>query len=141
MSIQRTWDPKRWNRNVHRAMGNFKDAQQLNAYLDAVQGRVFEIQKEYTLKNQLLTPQMVIQKLTSLKSEKAHMLIEVFQYHNNQFEKLVGLEFSNGTFKKFKTALNSISWSTSRDKPAGFIIIEGLKYNSKSNSWEKGKNP
>src|SRR5688500_4140312 len=103
MSIQRNWDPKRWNQNVHRATGNSKNAHDFNSYLDAIQGRIFEIQKEYTLKNQPLTPQMVIQKLISLKPDKTHTLVEVFQYHNDQFEKLVGAEFSNGAFKKFKT--------------------------------------
>ena len=62
----------------------------------------------YTLKNQPLSPQLVIQKLTSIKADKPHCLLEVFQYHNDQFEKLVDLEFAVGTFKKFKTALNSL---------------------------------
>jgi hypothetical protein len=89
-------------------VGNSKEAHQLNAFLDAVQGRIFEIHKEYTLKNQPLTPQLVIEKLTSIKADKQRSIIEVFEYHNDQFEKLVGIEFSNGTFKKFNTVLSSL---------------------------------
>lgn len=40
--------------------------------------------------------------------EKRYSLIEVYQYHNDQFEKLVGSEFSYGTYKKFKSALKSL---------------------------------
>src|SRR5687768_3723472 len=32
-----------------------------------------------------------------------------------------------------------INWAKSPDHPAGFIIIEDLKYNTKSGKWEKGK--
>jgi site-specific recombinase XerD len=32
----------------------------------------------------------------------------VYTYHNEQFKQLVGKEFSNGTYKKFKSALSSL---------------------------------
>ena len=40
--------------------------------------------------------------------EKRPGLLEVYKYHNLQFEKLVGLEYSAGTFRKFKSAIKSL---------------------------------
>jgi hypothetical protein len=80
----------------------------LNAFLDAIQGRIYEIQKDYTLRKEPLTAELVIQKLVSTAQGNLHSIVEVFEYHNDQFEKLVGSEYSVGTLKKFKTALSSL---------------------------------
>lgn len=55
-----------------------------------------------------LSAEHVRSEILNKKEEKQHSLIEVYKYHNNQFEKLVGLEFAHGTFKKFKSALKSL---------------------------------
>jgi hypothetical protein len=69
----------------------------LNAFLDAIQCRIYELQKEFTLKNQPLSSEIVIKRLTSVRNDKQHSLIGVFEYHNDQFEKLVGLQYSKRT--------------------------------------------
>lgn len=76
--------------------------------MDAIQGNIFAIQKEYALRNEPLSAEHVRSEILNKKEEKQHSLIEVYKYHNNQFEKLVGLEFAHGTFKKFKSALKSL---------------------------------
>ena len=108
-SIQRTCDPSKWIQKAGRANGTKEEIKSLNAYLDAVHGQVQEIQKEATLRNEIITSQEVRSKILHKDgSVKQQSLLGVFDYHNKQFEKLVGLEFSNGTYKKFKVAYNSI---------------------------------
>jgi site-specific recombinase XerD len=102
-----------------RASGTKEDAKILNAYLDTIQGNIFTVQKEYALRNQPITAEQVRSKILHKEEEKQHRLIEVYKYHNEQFEKLVGLEFAKGTLKKFKSALKSLE---------AFI---GWKYNTK----------
>ncbi|WP_369127533.1 phage integrase SAM-like domain-containing protein [Terrimonas pollutisoli] len=80
----------------------------LNAYLDAIQGNIFAFQKKYTLRNEPLSAEQVKSKILNRTEEKQHSLIEVYKYHNDKFEKLVGLEFAHETFKKFKSALSSL---------------------------------
>jgi len=60
------------------------------------------------LRNEPVTATQVRAKILHTSQEKKHSLIEVYQYHNDQFEKLVGSEFSYGTYKKFKSALKSL---------------------------------
>ncbi len=119
MTVQRTVDPQKWNQATGRAKGSKSEIVQLNSYLDAIQGKIYTIQKEHELKNEPLTSDIVKQKLLGLSNQKQHYLLEVFQYHNDQFEALVGKEYAYGTFKKFKSVLKSltnfIKWKYQKD--------------------------
>src|SRR5690606_2361953 len=42
------------------------------------------------------------------KGEKTKMLIQLFEEHNQQMEKLIGVEFALGTFKRYTTTKNHI---------------------------------
>lgn len=89
-SVQRSWEPgAKWNKNIGRATGTKEEAKNLNAYLDAIQGNIFAVQKECVLRNEPLTAEQVRCKVLHKSEEKQHTLIEVYQYHNDQFEKLV----------------------------------------------------
>jgi len=107
-SVQRKCEVKRWNQKTGRAIGVKEEAKSLNAFLDAIQANIFQIQKEYALRNEPATAEQVRAKLLHKNEEKKHSLIEVYHYHNDQFEKLVGSEFSYGTYKKFKSAIKSL---------------------------------
>lgn len=85
----------------------------LNQYLDTIQGNIFTIQKEYALRNEPVTANQVRVKILLQTEEKKHTLIDVYQYHNDQFEQLIGTEFSYGKYKKFKSACASYTFATS----------------------------
>ena len=108
LSIQRSCDPKNWNQKSGRGRGSNQEISQLNSYLDAVQGRIFDIQKESELINEQFSPELVKNKLLGADQKQQHSLVEVYKYHNQQFADLVGKEFSGGTLKKFNSALKSL---------------------------------
>ncbi|NOS55990.1 MAG: site-specific integrase [Cyclobacteriaceae bacterium] len=108
LSIQRSCDPKNWNQKSGRARGSHHEISQLNSYLDAIQGRIFDIQRESELINEQFSPELVKNKLLGVNQKQQHSLIEVYKYHNQQFADLVGKEFSGGTLKKFNSALKSL---------------------------------
>ena len=107
-SSQRHCDQSRWNQQIERASGSKEETKILNQYLDAIQANIYQVQKEYTLRNEPITATQVRAKILHKTEEKKYSLIEVYQYHNDQFEKLVGSQFSYGTYKKFKSALKSL---------------------------------
>jgi site-specific recombinase XerD len=108
-SVQRRLDTgSKWNQKLGRVTGTKEESRILNSYLDAIQGNIFTIQKECALRNELICAEEVRAKVLGKKGEKRHNLIEVYTYHNEQFKQLVGKEFSNGTYKKFKSALSSL---------------------------------
>jgi site-specific recombinase XerD len=107
-SVQRKCERAKWNQAAGKMSGTKGDAVQLNQYLDTIRTRIFELQKEYMLKNIPLTPEIAKQKLLNQQQEMKHSLISVYQYHNDQFGALAGIEYSHGTYKKFKSALKSL---------------------------------
>jgi len=107
-SIQRKCEVKKWDQKIGRASGTREETKNLNGFLDTIQANIFQVQREYALRNEPLRAEQVKGSLLHKSEEKRHSLIEVYQYHNDQFEKLVGSEFSNGTYKKFKSALKSL---------------------------------
>jgi site-specific recombinase XerD len=118
-SVQRSCERSRWNQVAGKMSGTKQEAIELNAFLDAVRTSIFDLQKEYTLKNLPLTADGARKKLLHVKDSKQHSLISVYEYHNDQFRELVGKEFSEGTYKKFRSALvsirNFISWKFKRE--------------------------
>ena len=118
-SLQRSCEPSRWNKNTGRVAGSKNEAVQLNSYLDNVQGKIFSIQSEHALRNETLAACQVIACLLNKNEEKRHSIIEVYKHHNLQFGRLVGIEYSAGTLKKFKSAFQSlqkyIKWKFHRD--------------------------
>ncbi len=63
MALQRNCDPLKWNQATGRAKGTKSEIVQLNQYLDVIQGKIFEVQKEHELKNEPLTAEIVKRKL------------------------------------------------------------------------------
>jgi site-specific recombinase XerD len=105
---QRHCDPGIWNQQTGRVSGKKEETKSLNQYLDAIQTNIFQVHKEYALRNEPVTATQVRARVLHQYEEKKHTLIQVYQYHNVQFQQLVGSEFSHGTYKKFKSALNSL---------------------------------
>ncbi|MBX2900307.1 MAG: site-specific integrase [Cyclobacteriaceae bacterium] len=115
MHINRECNPENWNSASGRMAGNREEAKALNIFLDLMKSKVFEAQRELMSAGYEVTALALKNKLAG-KEERQKTLLEVYQYHNQQFEELVGKEFSEGTLKKFKTCFTSletfIKWKT-----------------------------
>jgi site-specific recombinase XerD len=105
ISTQRKWDPARWNEAAERAAGTKEDAKSLNAYLDTLQARVYEAQRQIIADCEEITITNIRARLDGKKNEKK-MLIEIFRNHNNQLSQLVNKDFAPGTLERYETALN-----------------------------------
>jgi site-specific recombinase XerD len=105
VSTQRRWEPSRWNVAAGRAIGTKEDARSLNAYLDTLQGRVYEAQRQLIADCEPVTINSLRQRLGGEKRE-SRMLIEIFKNHNEQLKQLVNKDFSPGTLERYETALS-----------------------------------
>lgn len=106
VSTQRQWDPNRWNTAAGRASGTKEDAKSLNIYLDTLQARVYEAQRQLVADNKPVTVNALKQRLDGATREKARMLIEAFDHHNNQMAQLVGKDCADGTLERYTVARN-----------------------------------
>lgn len=106
LSINREFDPTRWNQRSGRATGTKEDAKTLNAYLDLMQVKVYEAYQSLVLANETVSPEKIKNKLQGKKENTTATLVEVFTAHNHQMIKLIERdEYAKGTLTHFTTTL------------------------------------
>jgi hypothetical protein len=95
ISTKRKCDPLKWNAAAGRADGKTDFAKSLNAYLNVLQRKIYEIRKQLLENNQPVTAEN-IKALLQGKELQHHkyMLMEIFKRHNEQMSELVGQEYA-----------------------------------------------
>ena len=99
------WEPSRWNVHAQRASGTKEDAKALNIHLDTLQTKVYEAKRQLLENNKVITSEL-LKNILKGKAERPKMLMEIFQYHNDQLKELVGNEVSPATLERYKTSFD-----------------------------------
>lgn len=102
LSISRKVEPEKWNARTGKMRGTNLEANELNSYLDAVRNKINKIHARLVDEGRPFNSSD-IKNLYVGKGEKIKMLIQLFEEHNLQMEKLVGVEFALGTWKRYHT--------------------------------------
>ncbi|MBU2903624.1 site-specific integrase [Arenibacter algicola] len=108
LSISRKVDPEKWNARTGKMKGTNLEANELNSYLDTVRNKINKIHAQLIDENKPFTSSD-IKNLYVGKGEKLKMLIKLFDEHNQQMEKLVGIEFALGTYKRYHTTRSHVA--------------------------------
>ena len=103
ISLGRDCDIDRWNTNSGRMFGTKEDAKLLNAYLDTLQTKVYEVRRQLLEKDETITAEALKNTLRGT-NEKSKMIMEIFQYHNDQMKNLVSKDYSPTTLIRYKTS-------------------------------------
>lgn len=107
LSISRKIDPQKWDARANKARGTNQEAKELNIYLDKIRSRVNKVYEKLMDANQPFTA-LDLKNNYLGKKEKIKMILEVFDEHNKQMEKLIDIEFALGTYKRYFTTRNHI---------------------------------
>ena len=105
ISTGRQCDPDRWNANADRCNGTKEDAKLLNAFLDILQTKVYEVRRKLLEKNEIITAERLKNTLKGTDGT-VRMLMKIFQQHNDEVKNLVGKDFAPGTLERYKTSLD-----------------------------------
>ncbi len=105
ISTGRQCDPDRWNANAGRCNGTKEDVKSLNAYLDTLQTKVYEVRRQLLDKNETITSKGLRSALKGT-NEAARMIMKIFQQHNDEVKSLVGKDFSPATLERYKTSFD-----------------------------------
>ena len=109
LSVDREFDPHRWNKKFGRATGTKEDAKTLNAYLDTLQIKVHEAQRRLLEGGESVTAEKLKNNLQGKETKKHRLLLEVFRQHNQQMQILVEKEeYANGTLNHFETTYKHV---------------------------------
>ena len=103
ISLGRDCDIDRWNTNSGRMFGTKEDAKLLNAYLDTLQTKVYEVRRQLLEKGETITAEALKNTLRGT-NEKSKMIMEIFQHHNDQMKNLVSKDYSPTTLIRYKTS-------------------------------------
>lgn len=130
ISTQRECDPDKWDGKACRVLGLKRElTRQLNNYLDALQGKIFEAQRELQINGIEVTAENIRDFLREKRkdNEPTITILEVYRKHVEEVKALVGKEYALGTLKRFKSSLASLE-AFIKHKGKNDILLQDLKY-------------
>jgi site-specific recombinase XerD len=104
IAVKSECELNRWNPSSGRASGNKEEVKKLNAYLDILQGKVYDIYRELVSKGVVVTSEQLKAELSGVPRDR-RMILQLFQQHNERLYALVGIEFSKNTYTRYETSL------------------------------------
>lgn len=106
-STGRQIEVRKWNKKGSIAKGNSDESRAINRYLDSIRAKLYEIHDRLLRDNQTISAKL-IRDIYFGKGEEERMLIEIFQQHNDEMERLIGKGFTKGTMQRYKACKKHI---------------------------------
>lgn len=126
-SLKQHINLENWDPCAGRLKGNGKEAKTVNRYITEVKGRIYQIQKDiYTQGEELSSSK--IKNIFLGKTAKQKMLLEIFQAHNDQVERLVGKDFAAGTAERYRTAKKHVEAYIAKEYKVKDIPVQEVDY-------------
>lgn len=101
ISLKRSVDSKLWNTDKNCVKGNNRNAKEINHYIDSVRSRLLSIANELENNEQLTCSNI---KNYFLGKTNKRTILKIFADHNQQCEKLIGIDLAKGTMERYKTS-------------------------------------
>lgn len=108
ISLNRKIDPSKWDSRMNKLKGKDNEAEELNRFMGTIRHKLNKIQHHLVEDGEPFTVHDVKEKYLG-KDKKYKMLIQLFDEHNQQMEKLVGIEFALGTWKRYFTTRSHVA--------------------------------
>lgn len=99
-------NPNHWDKSKKQIKTNTKTANEINQFLENFKSRIYACYSKLILSDQDLNASTFKNKFYGNKVvEKLPKIIEVALQHNKNFESLIGVKYSYGSYKNYKTTL------------------------------------
>ncbi len=105
ISTKRHCSPLNWNVTAGRQAGKSDAAKMFNSYLDTLQQKVFEAKRTLIEIDHEVSVDAIKDVILGKERTSKHMLMEIFQHHNDQLSELVGKGYADSTLTKYKSSL------------------------------------
>lgn len=103
LSIRRKIHLEKWSSDAGKGKGYSQDVQELNHYIEIIKNKIYEIHRTLVNHNKTITATL-LRDVYIGKDDNQKMLLDIFQNHNDQVNKLVGKDFASGTAERYRTA-------------------------------------
>ena len=107
ISLNRKIDPSKWNSRMNKIKGKGVEMEELNKFMTTIRHKLNKIQHQLIEEGKPFTVHDVKGRYLG-KDKKLKMLVQLFDEHNQQMEKLVDIEFALATWKRYHTTKNHV---------------------------------
>ena len=98
---------KNWNAQGNIARGNSEESRAINRYLDSIKAQLYDIHDRLLREHQPISAK-IIKDIYFGKEEEQRMLLEIFQEHNDDMQKLIGKGYTKGTLQRYNACKKHI---------------------------------
>lgn len=106
-STSRRLDVAIWNNKSGKARGTSEEARSINRFLDSLRTSLYDVHDRLLREKKSITA-AIIKDTYFGKEEKEYMLMEIFQEHNDQMQRLIGKGFTKGTMQRYNACKEHI---------------------------------
>ena len=103
-STKRFTTSEKWSVEGNRMKGTSAEAKATNSYLDTLKAKIYDYQQQLIREDNLVNAENMRNKILGIE-KRSHMLIGIFQQHNDEIKALVGREFATATYTRYETSL------------------------------------
>lgn len=118
----------KWNPSASKVIGTNESAKTANNLLNAIRQNLMNVRADLQEQGKLITAEIVVN--THLgKIEKQYTLIQIHDYHNEQYvKKLIGKDFALGTYGRYKASLDHVTRFLKYKYNVDDILLNDLSY-------------
>ena len=103
-STKRFTTSEKWSVEGNRMKGTSAESKATNSYLDTLKAKVYDYQQQLIREDEIVNAENMRNKILGVE-KRSHMLIGIFQQHNEEVKALVGREFATATYTRYETSL------------------------------------
>lgn len=100
--IGRSIDPKQWNQAKECSKTRDRSSQELNTFLEELRFKVFTTFQEKQSEDKVITAKSLTEGVFCQDSHKVKTLLSIFDEHNQQCTKLIGIDYVAITVNRYK---------------------------------------
>ena len=113
VSTKKQWWENRWDQEKGRATGVKEDALDVNFFLDTLENKVFKARQKLIEEEEVITAKGRRNIWSGREGRK--MSLGLFAQHNTDMEKLIGIDYAEGTHECFETTYDHTKAFIQRD--------------------------
>ncbi|MFZ4724822.1 MAG: site-specific integrase [Paludibacter sp.] len=104
LSTKRFTHPDKWSIEGSCMKGTSAESKATNSYLDALKAKIYDYQQQLIREDNFVNAENMRNKILGIE-KRSHMLIAIFQNHNNEVKALIGKDFAAATYTRYETSL------------------------------------
>ncbi len=103
-STKRVTTSEKWSIEGNRMKGTSAESKATNSYLDTLKAKVYDYQQQLIREDEVVNAENMRNKIMGVEKRK-HMIVGIFQNHNNEIRSLIGKGYAAATLVRYETSL------------------------------------